>query len=327
MIARSEVQMSADLLPEIDQQVNGFRRFNRFYTGFVGLLDEDLVQSGYSLTEARVLFELATRPEDGATEIADRLRVDPGYLSRILGRFEDGGLLVRAPRSTDARHSVLRLARKGKAAFADLNKRSADQARSILDSLTPAHRSSLLHCMRSIEDSLSKDTLQRAPFVLRSHRPGDMGWVVARHSILYAQEYGWDLKFEALVAKIVADFVERFDAERERCWIADRDGEPLGCIFLVRHPEQDQTAKLRLLLVEPSARGLGLGKALVAECLQFARLAGYRKVTLWTQSILHAAHAIYQRAGFVLVGQQPHHSFGRELTGQTWELDLTAQVQ
>jgi DNA-binding MarR family transcriptional regulator/GNAT superfamily N-acetyltransferase len=307
---------------EIEASVDAFRRFNRFYTGFIGLLDEGLVQSGYSLTEARVLFELATRPACGATEISNALRLDAGYLSRILRKFEEAGLLARAPLLADARHSVLRLTRKGKASFAHLNQRSGDQARTILQALTPANRAALLHAMDTVETVFAQPANARAPFVLRPHRPGDMGWVVARHGALYAQEYGWDLGFEALVAKIVADFIDHFNAQRERCWIADRDGESLGCIFLVRHPEEAQTAKLRLLLVEPSTRGMGLGKALVSECLQFARLSGYRKVTLWTQSILQAAHKIYQQAGFQLVAEQPHHSFGKDLNGQTWELIL-----
>jgi DNA-binding MarR family transcriptional regulator/GNAT superfamily N-acetyltransferase len=307
---------------EIDHAINEFRRFNRFYTGFIGLLHEDLIRSGYSLTEGRVLFELATRPKPGAGEIAEALGLDPGYLSRILRKFEQSRLLRRVRSRQDARHALLHLTNKGEAAFADLNDRSTAQARAILEGITPAHRALLLQSMRDIQGALGAHDAKRVPFVLRPHRPGDMGWVVGRHGVLYALEYGWDMTFEALVARIAADFVERFDPARERCWIADRDGEALGCIFLVRHPEEEQTAKLRLLLVEPSARGLGLGKALVAECLQFARFARYRKVTLWTQSILKAAHAIYQRAGFQLVSEQEHRSFGKELIGQTWELGL-----
>src|SRR3984885_14478184 len=314
-------EMLLQLASEIDPPINAFRRFNRFYTGFIGLLDEGLVRSGFSLTEARVLFELATRSACGATEISNALKLDAGYLSRILRKFEEAGLLARAPLPADARHSVLRLTRKGKVAFANLNTRSGDQARTILEDLTPSKRAALLHAMNIVETVLTESAGPQAPFVLRTHRPGDMGWVVARHGALYAQEYGWDLRFEALVAKIVADFIEHFDAQRERCWIADRDGEPLGCIFLVRHPEEAQSAKLRLLLVEPGTRGMGLGKALVFECLQFARLSGYKKVTLWTQSILHAAHKIYEQAGFQLVTEQPHHSFGKDLIGQTWELN------
>lgn len=314
--------MTTSLASEVDLAADAFRRFNRFYTGFIGLLDEGLVRSGYALTEARVLFELATRSECGASEIANELGLDPGYLSRILRKFEEAGLLVRSPLPYDARHSVLRLTRKGKTAFADLNKRSSEQANTILEAITPLNRTALLHSMHTIESLLSKDTRNKPAFVLRPHRPGDMGWVVQRQTVLYVEEYGWNSEYEALAARIVADFIERFDPTRERCWVADRNNEPLGCIFLVRHPEQEQTAKLRLLHVERTARGLGLGKALVTECLQFARSAGYKKVTLWTQSILHAAHKIYQQAGFQLVAEQPHHSFGVDLVGQTWDLGL-----
>jgi DNA-binding MarR family transcriptional regulator/GNAT superfamily N-acetyltransferase len=313
----------ADISPSpIGQAVVSFRRFNRFYTRFLGLLDEDLIQSGYSLTEARVLFELATRAGCGANNIAANLGLDAGYLSRILRKFEDAALLARSPMPSDARHDLLRLTKKGQRAFADLNTRSANQAHGILEALSPTIRSTLIRSMREIETALDMTAEPRAPFVLRPHRPGDIGWVIQRHGALYAQEFGWDQTFDALVAKITADFIVNFDPRRERCWIADRDGESLGCIFLVRHPEQQDTAKLRLLLVEPSARGLGLGKALVHECIEFARFAGYKKVTLWTQSILHAAHKIYQQAGFNLVSEEPHHSFGKDLTGQTWELDL-----
>jgi DNA-binding MarR family transcriptional regulator/GNAT superfamily N-acetyltransferase len=314
--------MTSSPTAEIGLAVDSFRRFNRFYTGFIGLLDEGLVRSGYSLTEARILFELATRTGAGATEIAKELNLDSGYLSRILRKFEDSGLLLRAPLPADGRHFVLRLTRRGKTVFADLNRRSSDQARTILEGITPMHRAALLHSMRTIQSALDENKAQQLPFVLRPHRPGDMGWVVQRQSILYVEEYGWNGEYEALASRIVADFIDHFDDCRERCWIADRDGEPLGCVFLVRHPEEEGTAKLRLLHVEHAARGLGLGKALVAECLRFARSAGYKKVTLWTQSILHAAHKIYQQAGFQLVAEQPHHSFGVDLIGQTWELKL-----
>ena len=307
---------------EMDRAVIAFRGFNRFYTRIIGLLDEELVKSGYSLTEARVLFELGMRNESGPSEIAGELNLDAGYLSRILSKFSEARLINRSPLAGDARHTVLHLTRKGKTAVADLDRRSAEQARGILESLRPATCSALIHSLHVIENALSKRDESRSPFVLRPHRPGDMGWIVQRHGVLYAQEYGWDEHFEALVARIVAEFIVNFDARRDRCWIAERDGEPLGCIFLVRHPEQEETAKLRLLLVEPSARGLGLGKSLVGECIQFARAAGHKKVTLWTQSILTAAYKIYQQAGFRLTAEEPHHSFGKDLIGQTWELEL-----
>ncbi|HEX3891705.1 MAG TPA: helix-turn-helix domain-containing GNAT family N-acetyltransferase [Terracidiphilus sp.] len=307
---------------EINRAVHDFRGFNRFYTRFLGLLDEELIKSGFSLAEARVLFELATRSESGATEIANDLSLDPGYLSRILRKLEEAGLLDRSPSLTDARFALLRLTRKGKNVFAELNRRSSAQAKEILDKLTPSHRSLLIRSMNEVKGVLAQDHADATAFVLRPHRPGDMGWVVQRQTLLYVGEYGWNGDYESLASRIVADFIDRFDPVRERCWIAERLGEPLGCIFLVRHPEREGVAKLRLLHVEHAARGMGLGKALVAECLQFARVAGYKTVTLWTQSILHAAHKIYQEAGFRLVLEEPHHSFGKDLIGQTWELDL-----
>lgn len=314
--------MPAPTILETDTAIDAFRGFNRFYTHFLGLLDEELVKSDFSLAEARVLFELSTRPESGATEIAERLGLDPGYLSRILRKLEEAGLLDRSPSSTDARHSVLRLTRKGKGAFGELNRRSSAQASEVLGNLTPANRSQLIRSMHEIEAALSPQTSNSTAFVLRPHRPGDMGWVVQRQTMLYVDEYGWNGEYEALASRIVADFIDRFDPARERCWIAEGFGEPLGCVFLVRHPEIESVAKLRLLHVERAARGMGLGTALVGECLQFARSAGYKKMTLWTQSILHAAHKIYQEAGFRLVLEEPHRSFGKDLIGQTWELDL-----
>ena len=305
---------------EIDSAVRGFRSFNRFYTRLIGLLDEELVKSGFSLTEARVLFELATHPSCSASEIATELNLDAGYLSRILRKFAEERLLVRSAQAKDARQSVLRLTRKGKAAFADLDRRSAQQANGVLADLTPASRSDLMRALRVVEKVLGKRGSSH--FILRPHRPGDVSWVVQRQTLLYAQEYGWNGEYEALASRIVADFIDHYDPARERCWIAERDGEPLGAIFLVRHPERESVAKLRLLHVERAARGMGLGKALVNECVQFARSAGYKRITLWTQSILTAAHRIYEQAGFRLIAEEPHHSFGKDLVGQTWEVEL-----
>ena len=304
----------------VDEEVTTFRRFNRFYTRTIGTLREGLLESDYSLTEVRVLYELSTRKEPLAKEIAGELSLDTGYLSRILRKFQDAGLLERETSASDARQTVLKLTERGNEVFDELNQRSNQQAHTLLDDLTPSKRFDLIRSMHTIEDVLTRKT--RAPYILRQHRPGDMGWVTSRHGALYAQEYGWNEQFEALVARIVADFIMDYDPKRERCWIAERDGERLGCIFLVKHPEQADTAKLRLLLVEPSARGLGLGKALVNECVSFARTAGYKEITLWTQSILTGAHRIYQQAGFELVGEAPHQSFGAELVGQTWDLKL-----
>ena len=304
----------------VDEEVASFRRFNRFYTRTIGTLREGLLESEYSLTEVRVLYELSTRKVPSAKEIASELSLDTGYLSRILRKFQDAGLLGRETSASDARQTLLKLTKRGNAVFDELNQRSTQQAHALLDELTPSKRSDLIRSMHAIEDVLTHKT--RAPYILRQHRPGDVGWVASRHGALYAQEYGWNEQFEALVARIVADFIMDYDPKLERCWIAERDGERLGCIFLVKHPEQADTAKLRLLLVEPSARGLGLGKALVNECVSFARTAGYKKITLWTQSILAGAHRIYQQAGFKLIDEAPHQSFGADLIGQTWDLKL-----
>jgi DNA-binding MarR family transcriptional regulator/GNAT superfamily N-acetyltransferase len=309
-------------------QTTTFRRFNRLYTRFIGTLQEDLLDNPYSLSEARVLYELATRQQPLAKEIAQELGMDAGYLSRMLSKFQEAGLVKRAASPEDGREAHLTLTKEGRAAFRNLNARSDRQARSILGGLAPGSRRDLIRSMRAIEEVLNAKAkaeaeAHAAAFILRQHRPGDMGWVVHREGTLYAEEYGWDERFEALAARVVADFIDHFDPARERCWIAERDGESLGHIFLVKHPERAGVAKLRLLLVEPSARGMGIGQALVAECVRFAREAGYRKITLWTQSILTAAHRIYQQAGFRLVHEEPHHSFGKDLVAQTWELDLT----
>ena len=302
-------------------EVAAFRRFNRFYTREIGTLREGLLDSEYSLTEARVLYELATREESSAGDIAKDLALDAGYLSRILRKFRNAGLVKSKTSHSDARQSILTLTKQGHEVFADLNERSSQQAQDVLEQVPPGQLSELLNAMRAIEETLGGRPVE-TPYILRAHRPGDMGWVVSREGVAYTQEYGWDETFEALVARVVADFIENYDPRRDRCWIAERGGVPLGHIFLVHHPQEPDTAKLRLLLVERAARGLGLGKALVDECLRFARSVGYRKVTLWTQSILTAAHRIYRQAGFELVREEPHRSFGADLIGQTWELKL-----
>jgi DNA-binding MarR family transcriptional regulator/GNAT superfamily N-acetyltransferase len=314
--------MAAAAIPVEISESAAFRRFNRFYTRLLGWLEEGVVHSDFSLTEGRILFEIATHSESCARDIGEALSLDAGYLSRLLRKLEDQKLIARTPLPADARQAVLRLTKKGQSAFAELDHRSTVQAEEILNTLTPARRAAVVHSMRTIESALQKESASRAPFVLRPHRPGDMGWVISRNAAIYTQEYGWDGTYEALVARICAHFVENFDPARERSWIADRDGEPLGCIFCVRDPEHDDTAKLRLLLVEPSARGLGLGRALVTECVNFARATGYKRMTLWTQSILKAAHHLYEQAGFKLAKEEPHHSFGADLIGQTWNMDL-----
>jgi DNA-binding MarR family transcriptional regulator/GNAT superfamily N-acetyltransferase len=317
---------SAKPAPEMAAHVAAFRRFNRFYTRVLGLLAEQLVESGFSLTEARVLFELAARTAaearpSVARDIGEELGLDAGYLSRILRGLEDSGLIVRRPMARDARNAIVKLTRKGKSAFAELDRRSSTQAVALLEPLLPDTRLSLIRSMQAIETALSTQPA-RSPLVLRPHRPGDMGWVISRNGAVYAQEYGWDQSYEALVARICADFLDNFKPARERCWIAERDGERLGCIFCVQHPERADTAKLRLLLVEPAARGLGLGRALVNECVSFARGCGYKRMTLWTQSILTAAHHLYEQAGFRLKHEEPHRSFGADLVSQTWETEL-----
>jgi len=300
-----------------------FRRFNRTYTRFIGTLNEGLLDSEFSLAEARVLYELATRKAARATEIGEALGLDPGYLSRMLGRFERDGMLRRNASPQDGRAAELSLTGRGRTAFKRLNVRSDEQARAVLEGLPAAGRRELIGNMRRMEGILAGPEGKKLPTILRPHRVGDMGWVVSSESVGYAEQFGWDAGFEALVARIVSEFITNFDPVRERCWIAEIDGASVGHIFLVKHPDQADTAKLRLLFLEPSARGMGLGDALVNECLRFARAVGYKRVVLWTQSILGAAHRTYAKAGFRLVKEEPHHSFGKDLVGQEWELELS----
>jgi DNA-binding MarR family transcriptional regulator/GNAT superfamily N-acetyltransferase len=299
-----------------------FRRFNRMYTRLIGTLNEGLLNSPYSLAEARVLYELATRDAPKAQEIAEELGVDAGYLSRLLGKFERDSLLKRKTSEHDGRYADLTLTGRGRSAFKKLDALSDEQARIVLNDLPPSACMQLMDCMRTMERILTRADRKHLPYILRSHRVGDMGWVVHREGVGYAEQYGWDETFEALVARIVDQFVTNFDPRKERCWIAEIDGHNVGHIFLVKHPDERDTAKLRLLFVESSARGMGLGDALVQECIRFARTAGYKKMVLWTQSILVGAHRIYERAGFRLIDEAPHRSFGKDLVGQTWELML-----
>jgi DNA-binding MarR family transcriptional regulator/GNAT superfamily N-acetyltransferase len=315
--------MEQERFSSLAEDVRKFRKFNRAYTKIIGTLEEGLLSTKFTLPQARVLYELATREEPQANEIADELGMDPGYLSRILAMFRTSGLLNRTVSKKDGRVANMVLTRAGKQAFAILNRRSEEQAAAMLKDLLPSDRARVIQSMEVIEGLLGREDEVSLPCVLRPHRPGDMGWVVHREALLYAEEYGFDETFEALVAQIVSDFVKNFEPRRERCWIAEIGGAPAGHIFLVRHPGRPDVAKLRLLLVEPAARGKGVGHALVNECVRFARSAGYRTITLWTQSILVAAHRLYERAGFRLVQEEQHHSFGKDLVGQTWELDLT----
>jgi DNA-binding MarR family transcriptional regulator/GNAT superfamily N-acetyltransferase len=304
------------------RRVEAVRRFNRFYTKQIGVLDEVLLKSPFPVTEARVIYELAHHRSATATELANELGLDAGYLSRILRAFQQRGLVHKTPSEADARQNDLSLSDAGQSEFAKLNAASRNEIGAMLTGLSETEQSQLVEAMHVIEKLLGARAEKKVPYLLRPHQPGDMGWVVYRHGVIYAQEYGWDEQFEALVADIVAKFVQHFDPKRERCWIAERDGENVGSVFLVRHPERDGVAKLRLMLVEATARGMGIGTRLVQECVRFARRVGYRTVTLWTNSVLLAARRIYAREGFSLVESEQHHSFGHDLVGETWELDL-----
>jgi DNA-binding MarR family transcriptional regulator/GNAT superfamily N-acetyltransferase len=304
-----------------DSRIQAVRRFNRFYTRQIGVLHEKLLQSQFSLTEVRVLYELAHCDQCTAAELCRELLLDPGYLSRILRGFQARGLVEKTPSGNDARQALLCMTPKGGDVFAELDARSTGEVQAMLQKLSPAQQDHLVKAMSTVEELLGRRQEQHsAPYLLRPHQPGDMGWVVHRHGLLYAQEYGYDEHFEALVAEIVAEFIENFDPKRERCWIAERDGEIVGSVFTVK--KSATVAKLRLLLVEPSARGLGIGKRLVDECVRFARQVGYKKMMLWTQSELLAARSIYEKAGFRLANQKPHHSWGKDLVAEVWEMKL-----
>jgi DNA-binding MarR family transcriptional regulator/N-acetylglutamate synthase-like GNAT family acetyltransferase len=309
-------------MAEIDSQrrVEAVRRFNRFYTRRIGVLEEGLLRSPFSLTEARVIYELAHHERTTATHLGEELGLDAGYLSRILRGFQKRGLIDKKPSETDGRQSILSLTEPGQEAFAKLNAASRSEVAAMLNELSPVEQHRLVEAMHVIEELLGAQPEHKAPYLIRPHQAGDMGWVVHRHGVLYAYEYGWDEQFEALVADIVAKFIQSYDPKRERCWIAEKDGENVGSVFLVK--QSKTVAKLRLLLVEPKARGLGIGTRLVNECVRLAQQVGYRKITLWTMDVLHAARHIYEKTGFRLVQEEPHHSFGHDLVAQTWELKL-----
>ena len=306
---------------EKEHAIGAVRHFNRIYTKQIGVLNEGLLESPFPLTEARIIYELANRERATATELGNELGMDPGYLSRTLRALETRKVITRKTSSTDARQSVVGLSAKGRKEFESLNRLSRNQIEEILNDLSPAEQKRLLSAMTLIEDTLAKNKVDETySYVLRQPEPGDMGWVVQSNGTLYAQEYAWDENYEALVAQIVADFVKNIDPKKERCWIAEKDGENVGSVFLVK--ESDEVARLRLLIVDPKARGLGIGKRLVDECTRFARRAGYKKITLWTNSVLLAARSIYQKAGYELAKSESHHSFGHDLVGETWELTL-----
>jgi DNA-binding MarR family transcriptional regulator/GNAT superfamily N-acetyltransferase len=302
-----------------EDRVNAVRAFSRFYTNLIGLLREGLLRSPYSLTEARVIFELAQRRSTDLAELRRRVDIDAGYLSRILARFETDGLATRERSKADGRRQIIRLTAQGWAAFKMLDARSTEQIRALLSRLTDEEQRRLIGAMKIIEEIVERSP-RPEPYLLRPLGPGDFGWVVHRHGVLYAEEYGWDESFEGLVARIVGDYVDHRDPRRENAWIAEVDGEPVGCVFCVK--KEERTAQLRLLLVDPRARGMGIGSRLVEECMRFARRAGYEQMLLWTNDVLEDARRIYERAGFTLVEEERHHSFGHDLVGQNWSRAL-----
>ena len=305
-----------------EDSADAVRAFNRFYTRRIGALDDAHLGSDFSLGEMRVLYELAHRQDPTATEIGDALGLDRGYLSRTLRSFKKRGL-VATVRGEDKRTALLRLTPNGRKAFSPLERSARDAIVEMLKPLSTDDQKTLIASMQQIRGALGDPTFpstKREPYVLRTHRPGDMGWIVHRHGVLYAEEFGYDERFEGLVAKVVSGFIENWDASRERCWIAERNGEILGSIFVVA--ESKRVAKLRLLLVEPSARGLGIGRRLVEEVIRFAKQSGYKRVELWTQSELKAARKIYKAVGFTKTGEEQHALFGKPLTAETWALDL-----
>lgn len=307
-------------MTDLEAAIRRVRDFNRFYTRTIGLLNETLTESEFTLTEARVLFELGHRQNPTAGEIARDLMLDPAYLTRIFRRFRDEGFVEARRDGADGRRRILALTQKGAVALAGLQARSETEIASLLSPLAGAERENLLDAMARIHETFDGTASEDAPVIYRSHRIGDLGWVIERQAQLYAREYGWSIEFEALIAGIGADFLANFVQDKEFCWIAERAGQRLGAVFLVRH--DDEEAKLRMLHVEPVARGRGVGSGLVARCIEQARACGYRRLTLWTNSVLADARRIYERAGFTLVSEEPHHSFGKDLVGQFWRLDL-----
>lgn len=303
----------------LSAQVSALRAFNRFYTRRIGVLD-GLASSPFSLAEARVLYELAHRRQLTAADIGRELGLDAGYMSRILRGFERRKFIKREQSDADERQKFLSLTARGRKAFAPLDERSNRHVTAMLAEIASADRQPLVNALQTIRRLLGDPAQPKTAYMLRPHQPGDLGWIVYRQAILYADEYGWDNSYEALAAEIAAQFIKNFDPKRERCWIAERDGARVGAVFVAKASEE--VAKLRLLHVEAEARGLGIGRRLVGECVRFARQAGYEKLTLWTQSNLQAARNIYRQAGFQVVREEPHHSFGKDLVAETWELEL-----
>ncbi|WP_201314371.1 bifunctional helix-turn-helix transcriptional regulator/GNAT family N-acetyltransferase [Dyella sp. EPa41] len=302
----------------LEDHAEKVRQFNRFYTRLIGALQERLLESEYSLTEVRILYELAQQPALTSADLCRMLDLNAGYVSRVIGGFEKKGLLTKNRSAGDARAAQLKLTDKGRRTFQPLNDASREEVMAMLRPLSGPQQERLVQAMGQIQGLLGEP--ESTSYLLRDPQPGDMGWIVHRQGLLYFQEYGWNADFEALVAEIVAKFVQAFDPRSDRCWIAEKDNQVVGSIFVVRQDEA--TAKLRLLYVDANARGLGIGHRLVDECLRFARQAGYKKMMLWTNSVLADARRIYEKAGFQLVKEEAHHSFGKDLVGQTWSLDL-----
>jgi DNA-binding MarR family transcriptional regulator/GNAT superfamily N-acetyltransferase len=313
------------LAADLEARVAAVRHFTRFYTPLIGVFEEHYLKTPFSLTEGRVLYELAHRDAVTATALAADLNLDHGYLSRILRGFGEKSLVAKKRAPDDARQSLITITAKGRKAFAPLNKASSDQVAALLAKLSSADQERVVGAMRQVENLLGALEPAARAIVLRPHRPGDMGWVTSANAALYAQEYGWDISYEALVARITAEFIENFDPKRERCWIAEMDGERVGSAFVVK--KTGAIAKLRLLIVDPKARGLGVGKRLVDECLRFAKETGYKSMTLWTQANLLAARGIYARAGFKMTAAEPNHAFGVDLISETWDIDLQKPAQ
>lgn len=305
---------------ELAAHAQHVRHFTRFYTRTFEVLDERLLDGPFTLIEARVVFEIANHNQTTAVLIAHQLGLDASYLSRTLKSLEKRGFVARTVSSKDARQSVLSLTTQGREAFASINQSSQKQVVEMLEKISPIEQARLIRAMSEIERILGDSKPHTEPYLLRTHQPGDIGWVIQTHGLLYAEEYGWDESFEALVAEVAAKFIRNFDPKYERCWIAEHHGQRVGSAFIVR--ENEDTARLRLLIVDPSARGLGIGQRLVAECIRFARQKRYKTLTLWTNDNLVAARHIYQSVGFELVDEEPHHSFGHDLVGQNWDLKL-----
>ncbi len=303
-------------------QVDAVRQFNRFYTGHVGALGDGLLGTPFSLTQARVLFELATRDATTASEIGALLDLDAGYLSRILRGFERRKLIARKRTKRDARRMMLSLTAKGRQAFGQLDRRTRKEVAGVLAKLGPSSRTRLLGAMTTVRTVLATDAHSNRRVVVRAPRVGDIGWAIEAHGRLYEEEFGWNAEFEALVATLFARFASSHDPRCERMWVAEVDGERAGCVFVVRNEDDPNVAQLRCLLVDPSARGLGIGRRLVEECVAFARAAGYPRMILWTNDVLVSARRIYEAAGFVLKEEERHHSFGHDLVGQVWKLRL-----